>query len=261
MGAKDIERQKPNVFRMKLLGAEVRAVESGSASLKNAINEAMRDWIADANDTYYLLGTVAGPHPYPAMIRDFHSIIGREARQQILEKEGRLPDVLIACIGGGSNSMGLFHPFLNDANVEMFGVEAAGKGLETGEHSASIAKGSPAVLHGNKTYFLQDNDGQIIDAHSISAGLDYPGIGPEHAYLHDIHRVNYVSATDEEALNAFQLCSKLEGIIPALEPSHAIAFALKQAAKMSKEKIMIINLCGRGDKDIFTVAEKLGVKL
>ena len=261
MGAKDIERQKPNVFRMKLLGAEVKAVESGSASLKNAINEAMRDWIADANDTYYLLGTVAGPHPYPAMIRDFHSIIGREARQQILEKEGRLPDVLIACIGGGSNSMGLFYPFLNDANVEMFGVEAAGKGLETGEHSASIAKGSPAVLHGNKTYFLQDNDGQIIDAHSISAGLDYPGIGPEHAYLHDIHRVNYVSATDEEALNAFQLCSKLEGIIPALEPSHAIAFALKQAAKISKEKIMIINVCGRGDKDIFTVAEKLGVKL
>jgi tryptophan synthase beta chain len=261
MGAKDIERQKPNVFRMKLLGAEVKAVESGSASLKNAINEAMRDWISDANDTYYLLGTVAGPHPYPQMIRDFHSIIGREAKEQIMEAEGKLPDALVACIGGGSNSIGLFYPFLNDANVEMFGVEAAGKGLESGEHSASIAKGSPAVLHGNKTYFLQDDDGQIIDAHSISAGLDYPGIGPEHAYLADIKRVNYVSATDNEALEAFQLCSKLEGIIPALESAHGIAFGLKQAAKMSKDKIMIINLSGRGDKDIFTVADKLGVKL
>ena len=261
MGAKDIERQKPNVFRMKLLGAKVKAVESGSASLKNAINEAMRDWIADANETYYLLGTVAGPHPYPEMIRDFHSIIGREAKEQILEAEARLPDALVACIGGGSNSIGLFHPFLNDANVEMFGVEAAGKGLESGEHSASIAKGSPAVLHGNKTYFLQNNDGQIQDAHSISAGLDYPGIGPEHSYLADIKRVNYVSATDDEALAAFQLCSKLEGIIPALESAHAIAFGIKQAAKMPKDKIMIINLSGRGDKDIFTVAEKLGIKL
>lgn len=261
MGAKDIERQKPNVFRMKLLGAKVKAVDSGSASLKNAINEAMRDWIADANETYYLLGTVAGPHPYPEMIRDFHSIIGREAKEQILEAEARLPDALVACIGGGSNSIGLFHPFLNDANVEMFGVEAAGKGLESGEHSASIAKGSPAVLHGNKTYFLQNNDGQIQDAHSISAGLDYPGIGPEHSYLADIKRVNYVSATDDEALAAFQLCSKLEGIIPALESAHAIAFGIKQAAKMPKDKIMIINLSGRGDKDIFTVAEKLGIKL
>ncbi len=261
MGAKDIERQKPNVFRMKLLGAEVKAVESGSASLKNAINEAMRDWIADANDTYYLLGTVAGPHPYPEMIRDFHSIIGREAKEQIMQAEGKLPDALVACIGGGSNSIGLFYPFLNDADVEMFGVEAAGKGLESGEHSASIAKGSPAVLHGNKTYFLQNDDGQIQDAHSISAGLDYPGIGPEHAYLADIKRVNYVSATDDEALQAFQLCSKLEGIIPALESAHGIAFGIKQAAKMSKDKIMIINLSGRGDKDIFTVAEKLGVKL
>ncbi len=261
MGAKDIERQKPNVFRMRLLGAEVKAVESGSASLKNAINEAMRDWIADANDTYYLLGTVAGPHPYPEMIRDFHSIIGREARGQILEAEGKLPDALVACIGGGSNSIGLFYPFLNDANVEMFGVEAAGKGLESGYTSASIAKGSKAVLHGNMTYFLQNDDGQIQDAHSISAGLDYPGIGPEHAHLADIGRVNYVSATDEEALEAFQLCSKLEGIIPALESAHAIAFGLKQAAKMGEDKIMIINLSGRGDKDIFTVAEKLGVKL
>ena len=261
MGAKDIERQKPNVFRMKLLGAEVRAVESGSASLKNAINEAMRDWIADANDTYYLLGTVAGPHPYPAMIRDFHSIIGREAKEQILAAEGKLPDALVACIGGGSNSIGLFHNFLDDINVEMYGVEAAGKGLESGEHSASISKGSKAVLHGNMTYFLQDNNGQIKDAHSISAGLDYPGIGPEHAYLADIKRVNYVSATDDEALEAFQLCTKLEGIIPALESAHAIAFGIKQAAKMSKDKIMIINLSGRGDKDIFTVADKLEFKL
>lgn len=261
MGAKDIERQKPNVFRMKLLGAEVKPVESGSASLKNAINEAMRDWIADANDTYYLLGTVAGPHPYPKMIRDFHSIIGREAKEQILEAEGKLPDALIACIGGGSNAIGLFYPFLNDAEVEMFGVEAAGKGLESGEHAASIARGSKAVLHGNMTYFLQDDDGQIQDAHSISAGLDYPGIGPEHAYLADIKRVNYTSATDDEALEAFQLCSKLEGIIPALESAHAIAFGMKQAKKMSPDKIMIINLSGRGDKDIFTVANKLGVKL
>jgi tryptophan synthase beta chain len=261
MGEKDIERQKPNVFRMKLLGAEVKAVKSGSASLKNAINEAMRDWIADANDTYYLLGTVAGPHPYPAMIRDFHSVIGKEAKEQILRAEGRLPDALVACIGGGSNSIGLFYDFINDTNVEMFGVEAAGKGLESGEHSASIAKGSKAVLHGNMTYFLQDEDGQIKDAHSISAGLDYPGIGPEHAYLADIGRVQYVSATDYEALEAFQLCSKLEGIIPALEPSHAIAFAIKQAAKMSQDKIMIINLCGRGDKDVATVAKKLGIKL
>ncbi|MFT6332820.1 MAG: tryptophan synthase beta chain [Lentimonas sp.] len=261
MGAKDMKRQSPNVFRMKLLGAEIKAVKSGSASLKNAINEAMRDWIADANETYYLLGTVAGPHPYPSMIRDFHSVIGREAKQQILEAEGKLPDVLVACIGGGSNAIGLFYDFLNDANVQMFGVEAAGKGLNSGEHSASISKGSPGVLHGNKTYFLQNDDGQILDAHSISAGLDYPGIGPEHAYLADIKRVNYVSATDDEALEAFQFCTKLEGIIPALEPAHAIAFAVKQAAKMSKDQIMIVNMCGRGDKDIFTVAEKLKCKI
>lgn len=261
MGAKDIERQKPNVFRMKLLGAEVKAVTSGSASLKNAINEAMRDWISDANDTYYLLGTVSGPHPYPTMVRDFHSIIGREAKEQIMEAEEKLPDALVACIGGGSNAMGLFYPFLNDEKVSMFGVEAAGKGLESGEHAASISKGSKAVLHGNMTYFLQDDDGQIIDAHSISAGLDYPGIGPEHAYLADIKRVNYVSATDNEALDAFQLCSKLEGIIPALESAHGISFGMKQAAKMKKDEIMIINLSGRGDKDIFTVANALGFKL
>lgn len=261
MGAKDIERQKPNVFRMKLLGAEVKSVVSGSASLKNAINEAMRDWISDALDTYYLLGTVAGPHPYPAMVRDFHSIIGREAKQQIMEAEGKLPDALIACIGGGSNAIGLFHPFLNDEKVSMFGVEAAGKGLESGQHSASISKGSKAVLHGNMTYFLQNEDGQIMDAHSISAGLDYPGIGPEHSYLHDIKRVNYVFATDDEALEAFQECCKLEGIIPALESSHAIAYGMKQAAKMKKDEVIIINLSGRGDKDIFTVANALGFKL
>jgi tryptophan synthase beta chain len=261
MGAKDIERQQPNVFRMKLLGAEVVSVTAGSASLKNAINEAMRDWIANIGDTYYLLGTVAGPHPYPMMIRDFHSIIGKESKQQILELEGKLPDALIACIGGGSNAIGLFYDFINDTNVEMFGVEAAGKGLESGEHAASISKGSPAVLHGNMSYFLQNDDGQIIDAHSISAGLDYPGIGPEHSYLHEIGRVNYVSITDDEALEAFQLCSKLEGIIPALESSHAISFALKQAGKMKQNQTIIVNLSGRGDKDIFTVASKLGVKL
>ncbi len=261
MGAKDIKRQAPNVFRMKLLGAEVKAVESGSKSLKNAINEAMRDWIANAQETYYLLGTVAGPHPYPAMVRDFHSIIGKEAKSQIIEAEGRLPDALVACIGGGSNSIGLFHNFIDDAKVKMYGVEAAGRGLESGEHSSSIAKGSVAVLHGNKTFFLQDNDGQIIDAHSISAGLDYPGIGPEHAYLHQINRVEYVSATDKEALEAFQLLCKTEGIIPALESSHGIAYACKLAAKMKKDEIIIVNLSGRGDKDINTVAHELGFKL
>ncbi|MBU6338621.1 MAG: tryptophan synthase subunit beta [Rickettsiales bacterium] len=261
MGAKDVERQKPNVFRMKLLGAEVVPVTSGSQSLKNAINEAMRDWISNANDTYYLLGTVAGPHPYPMMVRDFHSVIGKEAKIQHLEAEGKLPDALVACIGGGSNSIGLFHPFIDDLDVKIYGVEAAGKGLEGKEHSASIAKGSVAVLHGNKTYFLQDGDGQIQDAHSISAGLDYPGIGPEHSYLHEIGRVKYESATDEEALNAFQLLCKTEGIIPALESSHAIAFASKLAAKMNKNQSIIVNLSGRGDKDIFTVAKALGVNL
>ncbi len=260
MGAKDVERQAANVFRMKLLGAEVRSVESGSKSLKNAINEAMRDWIANARDTYYLLGTVAGPHPYPTMVRDFHSVIGKEAKTQILEVEGRLPDALVACIGGGSNSIGLFHPFI-DNPVKMYGVEAAGKGLASGEHAASITDGSVAVLHGNKTFFLQDDDGQIRDAHSISAGLDYPGIGPEHAYLHEIKRVEYVSATDDEALEAFQLLCKTEGIIPALESSHAIAFACKLAAKMKKDQTIIVNLSGRGDKDITTVAKHLGVNL
>ena len=260
MGAKDIERQAPNVFRMKLLGAEVKAVESGSKSLKNAINEAMRDWIANAQDTYYLLGTVTGPHPYPQMVRDFHSIIGKEAKQQILELENKLPDALVACIGGGSNSIGLFYPFIDD-DVAMYGVEAAGKGLSTHEHSASISKGSVGVLHGNKTFFLQNDDGQIDDAHSISAGLDYPGIGPEHAYLHSINRVNYASATDDEALESFQLLCKIEGIIPALESSHGISFACKLAQKMSKNQIIIVNLSGRGDKDINTVAQHLGFKL
>ena len=260
MGAKDIERQAPNVLRMKLLGAEVKPVESGSKSLKNAINEAMRDWIANARDTYYLLGTVTGPHPYPQMVRDFHSIIGKEAKQQILELENKLPDALVACIGGGSNSIGLFYPFIDD-DVAMYGVEAAGKGLSTHEHSASISKGSVGVLHGNKTFFLQNDDGQIDDAHSISAGLDYPGIGPEHAYLHSINRVNYASATDEEALESFQLLCKIEGIIPALESSHGISFACKLAQKMSKNQIIIVNLSGRGDKDINTVAQHLGFKL
>lgn len=261
MGAKDVERQKPNVFRMRLLGAQVKAVETGSKSLKNAINEAMRDWIANANDTYYLLGTVTGPHPYPSMVRDFHAIIGREAKAQILEIENKLPDALVACIGGGSNAIGLFHDFLNDENVQMYGVEAAGKGIKTLENAASIQNGSVAVLHGNKTYFLQSDDGQINDAHSISAGLDYPGIGPEHAYLNDLGRVNYVEATDEEAMDNFQLLCKLEGIIPAIESSHGISYACKLAKKMSKDQIIIVNLSGRGDKDINTAANYLGVEI
>jgi len=260
MGAKDVERQAPNVFRMKLLGAEVKPVESGSQSLKNAINEAMRDWIANAQDTYYLLGTVSGPSPYPAMVRDFHSIIGKEAKAQILEQTGRLPDALVACIGGGSNSIGLFHPFIDD-DVKMYGVEAAGKGLQTSEHSSSINAGSVAVLHGNKTYFLQNEDGQIQDAHSISAGLDYPGIGPEHAHLYDIKRVEYVSATDDEALDSFQLLCKTEGIIPALESAHAISYACKLAKTLGRDQNIIVNLSGRGDKDIFTVAKKFGFNL
>lgn len=260
MGAKDVERQAQNVFRMKLLGAEVVPVTSGSQSLKDAINETIRDWTTNARDTYYLLGTVAGPHPYPMMVRDFHAIIGQEAKKQILEIEKRLPDALVACIGGGSNSIGLFHAFIDD-NVAMYGVEAAGRGLETLEHSASIAKGEPAVLHGNKTYFLQDEDGQIQNAHSISAGLDYPGIGPEHAYLHGLGRVNYVSATDDEALDAFQLLCKCEGIIPALESAHGISYAAKLAKTLAKDKIIIVNLSGRGDKDIATVAKYLNVNL
>jgi len=261
MGAKDIERQAPNVFRMKLLGAEVKSVETGSKSLKNAINEAMRDWIANANDTYYLLGTVTGPHPYPQMVRDFHSVIGKEAKEQILAIENKLPDALVACIGGGSNAMGLFYPFINDESVKMYGVEAGGKGLNSNLHSASINKGTIGVLHGNKTYFLQNEDGQIDDAHSISAGLDYPGIGPEHAFLHKIGRVQYESATDEEALETFQLMCKLEGLIPALESCHGVAFGGKLAKILGKEKTIIINLSGRGDKDINTVARHLGFQL
>ncbi len=260
MGAKDVERQSQNVFRMKLLGAEVKPVTTGSQSLKNAINEAMRDWIANATDTYYLLGTVAGPHPYPTMVRDFHSVIGKEAKAQFKKAENRLPDALVACIGGGSNSIGLFHPFLKD-KVKMYGVEAAGRGLNTKDHAASITGGSVAVLHGNKTYFLQNSDGQIQDAHSISAGLDYPGIGPEHAYLHTQNRVEYVSATDDEAVQAFQLLCQSEGIIPALESSHAISFTCKLAKKMKKSQSIIVNLSGRGDKDINTIAQYLGVSL
>jgi len=261
MGEVDIARQQPNVFRMKLLGAEVVPVKSGTRTLKDAMNEALRDWVANVEDTFYIIGTVAGPHPYPAMVRDFQSVIGEEAKQQHQEAEGRLPDALVACIGGGSNAMGLFHPFLDDTSVEIYGVEAAGDGLETGRHAASITGGRPGVLHGNRTYLLQDDDGQIKDAHSISAGLDYPGIGPEHSWLNDIGRAHYVSATDEEALEAFQLLSRTEGIIPALEPAHALAFAKKLAPKLGKQKSIILNLSGRGDKDIFAVAERLGTKL
>jgi tryptophan synthase beta chain len=261
MGEVDIERQKPNVFRMKLLGAQVRPVISGTRTLKDAMNEALRDWVTNVEDTFYIIGTVAGPHPYPAMVRDFQSVIGRETHQQIMEREGRLPDSLIACIGGGSNAMGLFYPFLEHDGVALIGVEAAGKGLDTSQHAASLTGGSAGVLHGNRTYLLQDADGQIADAHSISAGLDYPGIGPEHAWLKDSGRVEYVAATDNEALEAFQLCSRLEGIIPALEPSHALAEVIKRAPQLPKEHIIVMNMCGRGDKDIFTVADVLGITL
>jgi tryptophan synthase beta chain len=261
MGTTDIERQAPNVFRMKLLGAEVKPVTSGSATLKDAMNDALRDWVANVDTTYYLIGTVAGPHPYPAMVRDFQSVIGEEVRKQLQEMEGRLPDTLVACIGGGSNAMGLFHPFLDDKSVGMVAVEAAGLGIETGKHAASLTGGKPGVLHGNRTYLLQDDDGQITEAHSISAGLDYPGIGPEHSWLHDIERVEYVSATDQEALDAFKLCSKLEGILPALEPAHALAEVIKRAPKLARDHLLVMNLCGRGDKDVFTVANALGVKL
>ncbi|MFM2100077.1 MAG: tryptophan synthase subunit beta [Pseudomonadota bacterium] len=260
MGARDIERQAPNVFRMKLLGAEVRSVESGSRTLKDAMNEALRDWVANVHDTFYIIGTAAGPHPYPELVRDFQSVIGKEAREQILKREGRLPDLLVAAIGGGSNAIGLFHPFLDDPDVAMMGVEAAGHGLKA-EHAASLAGGSPGILHGNKTYLLQDEDGQITEAHSISAGLDYPGIGPEHSWLHEIGRVKYESATDVEALEAFKLMCAIEGIIPALEPAHAIAAVMRVAPTMAQDKIIIANMCGRGDKDIFTVAEALGVTL
>jgi tryptophan synthase beta chain len=261
MGETDIERQKPNVFRMKLLGTEVRPVKSGTGTLKDAMNEALRDWVANVDDTFYIIGTVAGPHPYPAMVRDFQSVIGEETRRQMQKAEGRLPDTLVACIGGGSNAMGLFHPFLDDASVRMIGVEAAGFGIETGKHAASLNGGKPGVLHGNRTYLLQTDDGQIIDAHSISAGLDYPGIGPEHSWLHDIGRVQYVAITDREALDAFQLCSRLEGIIPALEPAHALAQVAKVAPGLPKDHLLVVNLCGRGDKDIFAVADALGVTL
>ena len=258
MGATDIERQKPNVFRMKLLGAEIRPVTSGSGTLKDAMNEALRDWVANVRDTYYLIGTVAGPHPFPMMVRDFQSVIGQEVKEQMMERTGALPDSLVACIGGGSNAMGLFYPFLNDPSVQMFGVEAGGHGVDTDEHAASLNGGSAGVLHGMRSYFLQDNDGQITEAHSISAGLDYPGIGPEHAWLHDQKRINYVSVTDDEAIEAFQLMAKLEGILPALEPSHAFAHVMKMAGDLPKDHRLVMNLCGRGDKDIFTIAEVLG---
>ncbi len=260
MGATDVARQSPNVFRMKLLGAEVVSVTAGAATLKDAMNEALRDWVANVHDTFYIIGTVAGPHPYPAMVRDFQSVIGKEARAQMLARTGRLPDVLVAAIGGGSNAIGLFHPFLDDPSVKMLGVEAAGHGLDK-EHAASLAGGAPGILHGNKTYLLQDADGQILEGHSISAGLDYPGIGPEHAWLRDVGRVEYTSVTDTEALAAFQLLCQTEGIIPALEPAHAIAAVTKLAPTMPKDSIILANLCGRGDKDIFTVAEALGVGL
>ena len=261
MGARDIERQAPNVFRMKLLGAEVRAVESGSKTLKDAMNEALRDWVTNVDDTFYIIGTAAGPHPYPELVRDFQSVIGRETKEQMLEAEGRLPDYLVAAIGGGSNAIGLFHPFLDDASVQMIGVEAAGHGIPTGEHAASLAGGRPGVLHGNKTMLIQDEDGQITEAHSISAGLDYPGIGPEHAWLNAIGRVEYRSATDKDALAAFQMLCRVEGIIPALEPAHALAEVARMAPALPADQLIVMNLCGRGDKDIFTVAEALGVTL
>ncbi len=260
MGATDVERQQPNVFRMKLLGAEVNAVTSGAATLKDAMNEALRYWVANVHDTYYCIGTVAGPHPYPTMVRDFQSVIGEETRVQFMAVEGRLPDAVVCAVGGGSSAMGIFHPFLDDPDVRLVGVEAAGRGLDSGAHAAAINGGKPGVLHGNKTYLLQDRHGQITEAHSISAGLDYPGIGPEHSWLHEIGRVQYVAATDDEALEAFQLCSKLEGIIPALETAHGLAEVIKMAPGM-KGKTIVLNLSGRGDKDIFTVAHHLGQAL
>ena len=261
MGETDIARQAPNVFRMKLLGAEVVPVTSGSATLKDAMNEALRDWVSNVEDTFYIIGTVAGPHPYPTMVRNFQAIIGREVRAQMMAQEGRTPDSLVACIGGGSNAMGLFYEFLDDDNIDIHAVEAAGHGIETGKHAASLTAGGPGVLHGNRTYLLQDDDGQITEAHSISAGLDYPGIGPEHSWLHDVGRVNYVSATDDEALAAFQECCRLEGIIPALEPSHALAHVIRLAPTLAHDHLLVMNMCGRGDKDVFTVADALGVKL
>ena len=261
MGAEDVKRQSPNVFRMKLLGAEVVPVTSGGATLKDAMNEGLRDWVVNVHDTFYIIGTAAGPHPYPELVRDFQSVIGKEARAQMLDRVGRLPDLLIACIGGGSNALGLFHPFLDDPDVKMLGVEAAGHGLDGDEHAASLLGGAPGVLHGNKTYLLQDEDGQITEGHSISAGLDYPGIGPEHAWLKESGRVEYTAVTDDEALDGFQLLCRTEGIIPALEPSHALAAVADRAKQMREDQIILMNLCGRGDKDIFTVAEKLGVEM
>ena len=262
MGETDVKRQAPNVFRMKLLGAEIRSVTSGRGTLKDAMNEALRDWVSNVDNTFYCIGTVAGPHPYPKMVRDFQSIIGREAKLQLKKMEGRAPDVIVACIGGGSNAIGLFHEFLDDEAIDIIGVEAGGEGIDSRmKHAASLTGGSPGVLHGNKTYLLQDTEGQIIEGHSISAGLDYPGIGPEHAWLNDLGRVKYVSVTDFEALDAFKLCCKLEGIIPALEPSHALAHVLKIAPALPDDKIILLNMCGRGDKDIFTVAERLNVSL
>ncbi|MDX2307729.1 MAG: tryptophan synthase subunit beta [Hyphomicrobium sp.] len=262
MGAVDVERQSPNVARMKLLGAKLNPVTAGAGTLKDAMNEALRDWVTNVRDTYYLIGTAAGPHPYPAMVRDFQSIIGRETKEQMMAMEGRLPDVLIACIGGGSNAIGLFHPFLDDKEVAIYGVEAGGHGLDVPNgHAASMTGGTPGVLHGNRTYLLQDADGQILEGHSISAGLDYPGVGPEHAWLKDTGRVTYVAITDAEALDALQMCTRLEGIIPALEPSHALAWVKKLAPTLGKDKLLVMNLCGRGDKDLFTVAKALGLKI
>lgn len=262
MGAVDVERQAPNVARMKLLGAKLNPVSSGAGTLKDAMNEALRDWVTNVRDTYYLIGTAAGPHPYPAMVRDFQSIIGKETREQMMALEGRLPDTLVACIGGGSNAIGLFHPFLDDASVSIYGVEAGGHGLDVENgHAASMTGGTPGVLHGNRTYLLQDADGQILEGHSISAGLDYPGVGPEHAWLKNNGRVNYVAITDKEALDALQFCTRMEGIIPALEPSHALAHVMKLAPTLPKDNLLVMNLCGRGDKDLFTVAKALGMKI
>lgn len=261
MGETDVERQKPNVFRMKLLGAEIVPVSSGTGTLKDAMNEALRDWVTNVDSTFYCIGTAAGPHPYPEIVRDFQSVIGVEARAQILEREGRLPDAVMACIGGGSNAIGLFHPFIEDENVRLIGVEASGHGVESGMHAAALNGGAPGILHGNRTYLLQDEDGQIIDAHSISAGLDYPGIGPEHSFLRDTGRAEYLTCTDNEALGAFQLCTRLEGIIPALEPSHALARVGDVVTEMGKDGLLIMNMCGRGDKDVFSVAAALGVEI
>ena len=261
MGATDVERQKPNVFRMKLLGAEVKPVTAGNGTLKDAMNEALRDWVTNVEDTYYLIGTAAGPHPYPELVRDFQSVIGNEARQQILEQEGRLPDVIVAAVGGGSNAIGLFHPFLDDTSVKIVGVEAGGRGRDGEEHCASMSAGRPGVLHGNRTYLLQNDDGQILEGHSVSAGLDYPGVGPEHSWLKDSGRVDYVPILDDEALDAFQLCTRTEGIIPAVESAHAIAQAVKMAPTMGKDQVMIVNLSGRGDKDVHTVCKLLGMDI